>query len=1230
MQRITPTYPDRPEQPNQSYGNYGVGDRSNQPPWLRRKEWQIVRQLVKLTLSLGVLGYSLPAVAGNCTVGQGTTDPKISEYISPEVYGSSVAARSLTDTLDDNWRNAVFPQTSPSWSGTNINTISNNESNLFTINGVDVGVALVNVDTSGNCSGTVNTGSPPQLTNFLTLQAGAPRPASLYNNTSPSSYWAEGGGLNTNRNGALFTFSRPVSAFGAWFGDLETRTNGGTPAILRLLDAAGNRIGKDIAIAPTNISNGGGFVSVDQSQCGGATNPNGCGNNTTRWIGFIDATARVKQALVIVGDDDSTAGSNNGNQESLSFIGANLIAAKITGTVFEDTNYGGGAGRSWNSSSSPRSGARVELYDASGAFKGFTTTDINGVYNFGDTNITGGIVPGQYTVRVVNRTVTSTRPGYVSTLLPVQTFRTQGLTINNIGVADPDRVGGEAPKLADAGDGSTTLAALTTVTTAAQSISTITVGTAGAAGVDFGFNFDTIINTNDSGQGSLRQFITNSNSLKGEVSLAQVGQPTGYETSIFMIPNGAAHPGQNTSYANQLTGGSAVINLLSGLPTITDTKTRLDGSTQTTNIKATPGGAETNPGQVGSGGTVGTGLISANSLAKFNRPEIEIKGKYTLTASGSYDEIKNVAFNSGDIVVSGVNSLVQDNLVGMSADGNVDTITAGVPNYGITAGSAINITIRHNYVRVNNSGIRRDSNGSNLIIEYNEVDVPSSGHNLTYDGILLIGSGTNDIIRYNLVKNMGGAGVELGFSGGTLTNTLIDNNTFKHNGYNGSNPSTETMGVVAYLAPNSQISLSNNIITENSGSGVVVLGATGVSLSKNSIFKNGSSGNGSGLSIDLDPNTRDPNGYGTANGVTPNTGTVSASLPNGGMNYPIFTKVQRVGNTLKLEGYIGNNPAGNSAFTGAEIEIYKADNDSNQDGKVVAGDNLNKPHGEGRYWIGNLTAGTNGLFNFSLPIPASLTDGLTTTTLGSADEITAIATNTATASIAPRSTSEFSVNTPITFGNPNLLLVKRITRINGSQLIGNQYDLSKYINDPNDFYDDNVLTSPMPVRVPALRPDTDKWPNTPNSTSSTFLIGGINGGTVKPKDEIEYTIYFLSTGDVATTNTLLCDRVPSNVTFASTAFNTYTPKATGGANESRGILALLNGNTESYTNVADGDVARYFPPGSNPQDVYPRVNCNGTNDNGAVVVNLGSLPPAMTAGDPIGSYGFVRFRGQVK
>ncbi len=56
---------------------------------------------------------------------------------------------------------------------------------------------------------------------------------------------------------------------------------------------------------------------------------------------------------------------------------------------------------------------------------------------------------GNYTVRVVNQAVTSGRPGAVSSLLSVQTFRTTN------GTADPNRVGGETPAGADSSPNTT-------------------------------------------------------------------------------------------------------------------------------------------------------------------------------------------------------------------------------------------------------------------------------------------------------------------------------------------------------------------------------------------------------------------------------------------------------------------------------------------------------------------------------------------------------------------------------------------------------------------------------------------------------------------------------------------------------------------------------------------------------------------------------------------------------
>ena len=293
--------------------------------------------------------------------------------------------------------------------------------------------------------------------------------------------------------------------------------------------------------------------------------------------------------------------------------------AAISGTVFEDVNYGGGAGRSLAASSGVRRpNARVELYNASGNFISATTTDASGNYTF------AGLDAGSYTVRVVNSSVTSSRPGYVPGLLPVQTFRTNGLT-GSVGAADPNRVGGEAPSLVDAGDGSTTLAALTTVSTTAQSITSVTLGVSNITGIDFGYNFSTIVNTNGSGQGSLRRFIINSNGLGGEASLAQSGSrqlagvnqalPAGKETSIFMITGGSAVPGLRV-LPTQLTSGVALIVPVTPLDTITGANTIIDGTTQTVNI------GNTNAAVLGSGGTVG---VDGLTVPQVRGPGVEIR-----------------------------------------------------------------------------------------------------------------------------------------------------------------------------------------------------------------------------------------------------------------------------------------------------------------------------------------------------------------------------------------------------------------------------------------------------------------------------------------------------------------------------------------------------------------------------------------------------------------------------
>ncbi|MEH2061236.1 MAG: hypothetical protein V7K50_03025 [Nostoc sp.] len=210
--------------------------------------------------------------------------------------------------------------------------------------------------------------------------------------------------------------------------------------------------------------------------------------------------------------------------------------------------------------------------------------------------------------------------------------------------------------------------------------------------------------------------------------------------------------------------------------------------------------------------------------------------------------------------------------------------------------------------------------------------------------------------------------------------------------------------------------------------------------------------------------------------------------------------------------------------------------------------------------------------------------------------------------------------------NPNVLLVKRITAINGGTTTFGGDSLVGYIDSPTNAYDDNTITIPTQPTPTDPPKDTDKWPSL-----NSFMLGGINGGKVKPSDEIEYTVYFLSAGNGTANNVLICDRIPDNATFMPTAFNSFpTKNTTGLPSGDRGIIWQNNGVTESLTNAKDDDTAEYLSPDIDPTTKYPDIKCDGSNTNGVVVVNLGNVPNATAPGTPINSYGFIRFRARIK
>ncbi|MEL7010012.1 MAG: GEVED domain-containing protein, partial [Cyanobacteria bacterium J06588_4] len=256
-----------------------------------------------------------------------------------------------------------------------------------------------------------------------------------------------------------------------------------------------------------------------------------------------------------------------------------------------------------------------------------------------------------------------------------------------------------------------------------------------------------------------------------------------------------------------------------------------------------------------------------------------------------------------------------------------------------------------------------------------------------------------------------------------------------------------------------------------------------------------------------------------------------------------------------------------------------------------------------------LEAGTNNL-NFAVPIDANI--GVTAARF----RFSSGGGFGATGIVGDGEVEDYQIT--VTASDPSLLLVKRITAINRDRL--GEIIFDSFVNDNTE--DDN----------------NSSWLGFQASSNSsgntnTYTLGEIDGGEVKPGDEVEYTIYFLSAGGKAAANVLVCDLIPDNMEFITTGFESEPAATTGLLGTAKGLLWEYNSEVESLSNAIDGDGGSYFPPGAEPINVFPTVRCGNPsqpNTNGAIVIDLGSLPNATAPGTPSNSYGFIRFRAVVK
>jgi uncharacterized repeat protein (TIGR01451 family) len=690
---------------------------------------------------------------------------------------------------------------------------------------------------------------------------------------------------------------------------------------------------------------------------------------------------QLGQPLSASSDGDSTVA---GEQPTV----VTTTSSPITGTVFEDVNYGGGAGRTRAASAGVGvAGARVELYDASTNFKGAAVTNASGLYTL------DGWAPGLYTVRVVNVSVLSTRPGAIVGLFPVQTFRTDAVT----GVVNvTDRVGGEVPGSTDA---SANLAnAQLSVLGTTQSVSPVTLGTATVSGVDFGFNFDTVVNANDNGQGSLRQFLLNANTL-GNTGLAQVGQTAGVEAAVFMVSDGAAHSGLRAGLPNMLTNGTVRIMCAVPLPPITGAFTRVDGAAQTTNV------GNTNAATLGTGTTVGVDALPTVTLAG---PEVELRGAAAVAIGFDVQAadvtLMNLGVNSfGTATGSDASALVR---VGATAHrARLERLALGTTALAWADPGAA-LRARADQVRAvgGDDGIVRDcligfgpgsaialvaaSNGWTVdgsVLLSNATAAPTLGQ-------LVLASGGALTMSRDLVQDGSGPGVDLA----TATSAcVLSNLTIRGNGRGAG-----AVNAGARLG-GSAGTLMRCVLQSNHGAGAqLVAGASTWTVTRNSFFGNGtvttlSGGPASGqIGIDLQ-SAADNAASGTAPYVTRNDLGDADVGADALANFPVLAAATLANGQFSVGGW---------ARPGSTIEVYLSDGDASG-------------FGEGRTWLATLVEGSgsdldatssaygpivNGLnqgsdntnrFRFTLPLPAGVVVGTSLT---------------ATATLAATGTSEFS------------------------------------------------------------------------------------------------------------------------------------------------------------------------------------------------------------------------------
>ncbi len=444
----------------------------------------------------------------------------------------------------------------------------------------------------------------------------------------------------------------------------------------------------------------------------------------------------------------------------------------ISGRVFEDADFAGTA-TAWDGGvvDAGLQNVEVELYTNAGAY----VKDADAQTAADGTFTISGVADGTYKVRVRSATIADANTAPAGGLtggtnpLPEMTWGNGSALYGGQAATVDDTATGD-----NAGVGDTWV--------------TVTVSGGNVTGVDLGFAHNLIVNTEDAGQGSLRQFIINAENIG-------TANGTTANSSQFRM--------QVPTNMNAGADNWWRITTATALPSITDDSTTLDASTQRINsgVDSNTRGPEIEifGNNITANGieVIGTTDVTINGLVinSFDGglPDgngIFVNNATNTTITGCYigtDAIASVALEnaSSGIHVSGTST---GTVIGGPSAGEGNIISGSSSRYGIdVGGTSTNTTIKGNTIGTGYTGLENLSNRTGIMVfgsaptTNNVIGGVNAGEgnlvaNSTFEGIYMSASGTGDSIQGNTIRDSGSSGISSKVDGVLIAKNVIYSN----------------------------------------------------------------------------------------------------------------------------------------------------------------------------------------------------------------------------------------------------------------------------------------------------------------------------------------------------------------------------------------------------------------------------------------------------------------------